>query len=59
MEARDLAEHLKSAVDEGLALSARDGFDGLETGWAHEDSDFFVRTDGEGTFLVAVMKVSE
>ena len=57
MEARDLAERMKELFDgqdsiERLRL-------GSATRWAHEDSDFFIDTDDDGTFLVVVMKVSE
>jgi hypothetical protein len=59
MEARDITEQLKDEVEAGIALSAIDGYDGIEVSWGHGDSDFFITIPDEGTFLVTVSKVSE
>lgn len=58
MEASDITEGLRRAIETGDALPAIDGFDvTAETG--HDDGQFFIRTEVGETFLVVVAKVSE
>lgn len=57
MEPRELAELVKEhlQVSDWAAEVARV----RETRFGFGDSDFFVETEGEGTFLFSVVKVSE
>lgn len=60
MEARELAEQLKAAVDVGDEPGSYGILGGdAETAFAYGDADFFVELDGEGKFLVSVVKVAE